>query len=113
MISTLTYNSALTISVKASQDIPKFRFVDYFGNLCGAGDRALGVSSIETASGRQISLEILGTILVESGGVINKGDAVSSDAEGKAKLAEAGETVNGYALSSSSGVGVIKVRLAN
>lgn len=113
MISTLTYNSALTISVKASQDIPKFRFVDYDGNLCGAGERALGISSLEAATGRQISLVILGTMLLESAGVINKGDAVSSDADGKAKLAETGETVNGYALSSSSGVGSIVVRLAN
>lgn len=112
MISTETYHSALTISIKAAEDIPKFRFVNYLGGICGLGERALGVTSLPATTGRQATIETLGTMLVESSEAIARGDALSSDATGKAKVADAGEIVNAFALSSSTGAAIIKVRLA-
>ncbi len=111
MISTQTYSSALTISVKASEDIPKYRFINYYGNLCALGERALGVSSLSASKDNQVTTETLGTMLVETNGAIAKGSALSSTADGKAKIAETTETINAYALSSCSAAGIIKIRL--
>jgi hypothetical protein len=112
MISTETYHSALTISIKAAEDIPQFRFINYVGGICGLGERALGVSSLAATGGSQVTTETLGTMLVESSEAIARGDAISSDANGKAKLADAGEIVNAFALSTCTGAAIIKVRLA-
>ncbi len=111
MISSQTYSSALTISVKAAEDIPQFRFVNYLGGICTAGERALGVSSLEAKAGTQATIETLGTMLVETVGAVSKGAAISSDTDGKAKAAGAGEVVNAYALGSCSGASLIKIRL--
>ncbi len=111
MITNQTYNSALTISIKAAEVIPKFRFINYLGEICTLGERALGVSSLTANQNTQVTIETLGTMLIETSTAISKGTEISSDELGKAKAATTGEIVNGIAMSSCSSAGVIKIKL--
>jgi len=106
-----TYNPVLTLSVTAASDIPKARFVGFNGGLCAANTKALGVSEADTKQGQQMPVIVYGIALIESGGAVNVGDAVTSDANGKAVPAGT-NPVNGYALDAASGAGeIIRVKL--
>ena len=71
---------------------------DLTANYCAAGAKALGVSDVSTAKGEYAPVAVLGILLIEAAGTIAVGDAVASDAEGKAvKVADSAIT-NGYAL---------------
>jgi hypothetical protein len=130
-----TYKTALTDSITAAVDLVKHRFIGFDGNYCGADAKALGVSETDTKAGQQCPVIVYGIALVEAGGAISKGQAVKSDANGKAvaatnfsvsvpagattvtsdaaqpDLVEAGgvlpEAVNGYALDDAAGAGEI------
>jgi hypothetical protein len=105
------YNPVLTISVTAASNIPKARFIGFGGGLCAANTKALGVSEADTNQGQQLPVIVYGIALVESGGAISVGDAVTSDANGKA-VAAGINPVNGYALDAASGEGeFIRVKL--
>jgi hypothetical protein len=106
-----TYNPVLTVSVTAASDIPKARFIGFNGDLCAQNTKALGVSEVDTKLGQQMPVIVYGIALVESGGAVNVGAAVTSDANGKAVPAGT-NPVNGYALDGSTGAGeIIRVKL--
>jgi len=132
----MTYKTALTESITASADVVKNRFANFSGGYCGAGEKALGVFELDTDSGEQAPVIVYGIALVEAGGAIAVGDAVTSDADGKAVKADSAtvtitsatgdgdagtynvsggvlaQAVNGYALDAASAAGeVIRVRL--
>ena len=97
-------------------DLPAFRFVKFSDEgkvtLAGAGELAIGVSerntrwtasgsgtiSYVTPNGEPVSVVLTGICEVECGGDVSAGDAVASDANGKAVVAGVGNFVNGIAL---------------
>lgn len=120
-----TYKPLLIDSVKATADLPKQRFVSFGGAVCTAGEKALGISDVETDNGQFAPVGVLGIFLIETGGAITQGDAVTSDADGKAVTAtgdtiesttedetttysiQKGDAINGYALDTASSSGEI------
>lgn len=98
MTTNKTYKPLLIDSTLAAADLEQHRFIGFDGNYCAAGAKALGVSDVSTAKGEYAPVAVLGILLVEAAGTIAVGDAVASDAEGKAvKVADSAIT-NGYAL---------------
>lgn len=91
------YKPLLIDSVKAEVDIVKQRFISFDGKYCSAGAKAYGVSDVETDAGQFTPVAIIGVLLVEAGGTINAGSAVTSDANGKAVIATGSDAINGYA----------------
>lgn len=131
-----TYKSALTESITAGSDVVKNRFAGFDGNYCGAGEKALGVFELDTDSGQQAPVIVYGIAIVEAGGAIAVGDAITSDANGKAVKADAAtvtitsatgdgdagtynitggvlaQAINGYALDAASAEGdLIRIRI--
>lgn len=103
---------ALTISLVASSDIPKLRFVDYSGAKCPAKARAIGVAEESAAIGEVFAVNTLGVLIVESGGAIAAGAGVESDADGRGVSATTG-VVNGWALDAATAAGeFIRIRFA-
>jgi hypothetical protein len=122
-----------TSSIQAAADLVRHRFIGFNGNLCAANAKARGVSATNTKSGQMCPINISGEVLVESGGAITAGAAITSDANGRAvaatafsvsvtagatavtstaaqpDLTEAGgflpQAVNGYAVDAASGAG--------
>jgi len=106
-----TEQPILITSVKASADTDPFLFIGFSGALCGAGNKALGVSHAKTPEGEQMPVTCIGIALVLSGGAVSEEDPVESDASGKAVTKVAGE-INGYAMDSATGADeVIRVLL--
>ena len=98
MTTNKTYKPLLIDSVLASADLEQHRFIGFDGNYCAAGAKALGVSDVAIEKGQYVPVAVLGILLVEAAGTIAVGDAVASDADGKAvKVADSAIT-NGYAL---------------
>ena len=96
-------------------DLPAFRFVKFSDEgkvtLAGAGELAIGVTerntrwtasggtiSYVTPDGEPVSVVLTGICEVECGGTVSTGDAVASDANGKAVSAGVGDYANGIAL---------------
>ena len=91
-MSNKTKKPVLTETVKAAGAIIKNRFVAYSGKQAAAAEAVLGVAVYDAAAGDAVAVETLGTLLVESGGVLVAGDAVAADAQGCA-IKQAGEAV--------------------
>ncbi|MCU7494762.1 MAG: DUF2190 family protein [Ignavibacteria bacterium] len=71
-------------SIEAAADIAKQLFVGLDGDVCGAGKKALGVSELDAAEGEMATVIVSKIALVTSGAAITAGDALVSDASGKA-----------------------------
>jgi len=82
-----TYQPILTTSITAGADIPKGRFIGFDGGLCGANAKALGVSEVDTKQGQQLPVIVYGIAIVETGGAVSAGAAVTSDSSGRAVAA--------------------------
>ena len=103
------YKPLLIDSIKAVSDLPKQRFIDFNGNICAEGIKALGVSDVEIESGQYAPIGIHGIFLIESEGNIAIGDAVTSNKDGKAIVATESQAVNGYSLDTASTGEVIRI----
>src|SRR5574344_1263984 len=101
------YKPLLIDSIKATANLPKQRFVGFDGGLCATGAKAYGVCDVETESGQQAPIGVLGILLVEAGGAITQGANVTSDATGKAVAIANTEKVNGIALDVATAAGEI------
>jgi Uncharacterized conserved protein (DUF2190) len=102
---------AMTFGITAVSAIAEKRFVDFDGNPCAAGEKALAVSH---AGGAEIGEECplaKGIVLVEAGAAIAKGADIESDATGRAVTKSTGVT-NGSALDAAAAAGDI-IRLIN
>lgn len=102
MITDKTYSPVLRLTVQAAEELPAYRFVNYAGELCGAGEKALGITDYPALSGEFVSLIVLGTAIIECSEAITGGAQISSDAVGKGQILGEGETSNGYAIADSS-----------
>jgi len=106
-----TYQPLQSLTVKATQDLPAFRFVSHLGSLCADAGRAYGVTEVDWLSGEFSQVVSLGTIAIETTSIINAGEDVTSAASGKARKATGAEPVNGRALDASSGSDFIRIKL--
>lgn len=81
-----TFITNLVYSAKAGTSIVPFRFMGITDPAvyCGANARAMGVSMDSAEAGEGIPIALNGIVQVEAGGSITAGDAVASDANGKA-----------------------------
>lgn len=102
----MQYNAILIKSLQASGAVSAKRFVDFNGRqIDSAGKGALGIALYDADDGEAVPVVVLGTAVVESGGIISVGDYLTSDANGKAITATTGQTINAIALSAASGAG--------
>jgi len=61
-----TYQPVQSITIKAVEDLPAFRFVSHLGSVCDDADRALGVTETDWVNGEYASVVTLGTIAIET-----------------------------------------------
>lgn len=101
-MTTKTYTPLLIESVKTVADLQQHRFAGFDGNYCAAGAKALGVVDVSTAKSEYAPVAVFGTLLVEAGGTIAIGDAVASDAYGRAVKVADSALANGYAKDAGS-----------
>lgn len=106
-----TYKPLLMESILAQTDIEKQRFIGFDGNYCQAGQKALGVSDVETETGQYTPVAINGILLVKTLGNIAVGARITSNAQGYAATAPGQAETNGYALDAASGAGEV-IRIA-
>lgn len=97
--------SLLTLTVTAAGDVGVHRFVGFDGAQAGAGDKALGVATFKATDGMDLSVDVIGTTVIETGGAIGQGGPVAADAQARAVAATEGAEVNAYALDSATGAG--------
>ena len=74
----------LALTKTASATIAANRFVTFAGAQVGADANALGVCRQAAVSGDSITVDVLGTAVVESGAAITAGDTLKSDSTGRA-----------------------------
>ena len=94
----------LSLSVLATTTVATCRFVTYAGAQAGAAAAAMGVASFDAASGDTLTVDCLGTAVVEVGGAIAVGGAVESDSSGRAVAQNTGPAL-GRALQASTAAG--------
>ena len=109
-VSALTYQPVLRLTIRATQDITTYHFVNFAGSVCGFGEQSLGVSDYDAITGEDISIIALGTAIVRTSESIENGAYVSSDALGNAKNYIVGEKICGKAIGNSIG-GFVKILL--
>ena len=110
-INNKTYQPLQSLTVKAIQDLPPFRFVSHLGSLCADAGRALGVTETDWVNGEYASVVSLGTIAIETSTTISISQDVTSSTDGKGKPATGSDPVNGRALDSVTGSGFIRIKL--
>lgn len=87
MADSLTYVPDHIVTIVATADLPERRFVGLSGGLCGLNAKALGVCIMATDSDKAAPVCTSGTVIVECAGNISVGNAVVSNASGKALAA--------------------------
>ncbi len=70
------------VTVQAAEDLTRCRLVNFAGELPTAGQRVLGVATMNFDSGEQASVAVRGEMLVEAAAAIAMGVEVESDAAG-------------------------------
>lgn len=104
-----THSPIFVMSVTAAADLIQNRFIGLDGDVCGAGEKALGTADMDAAAGEQATANVLGCILVEAGGAIAAQSEVESNANGQAITKSSG-IGNGFALDAASAAGdVIRI----
>lgn len=95
----------LTLSVTASGAIVANRFVHPAGDQAVADENTLGVARTAADSGALVSVDVLGTTVVEAGAAIAAGATVKSNAAGKAITWAASGAKVGVALAAAGADG--------
>lgn len=80
----------LTVTMRATGDVSKFRFATFTGGTAGAGARVMGVPRDHGVAGDLVGVGTHGEICVEAGAAVAVGAEVQSDAEGRAITKDAG-----------------------
>jgi len=115
-------NNSPTIIEKAGTDLvnPACKAVMYDDNgnivTANSGDKAIGVVLSDVSSsvvkGDTLSILIKDIGLIEAGGEISKGDALSVNENGQAIKAETGSFIFGFAFSGATAVGeVVQIQI--
>jgi len=103
MISKLSYQPLLRLTIQSTENIPAYKFVNISGGLCNGTQRAIGASDYPAGNGELISVITLGTAILRASGTITKGAVVSADSTGNAKTIATGEVPLGIAISDKVG----------
>ncbi len=107
-----TFKPGLSHSIPATADITEGCFVSFSGGLCGNHAQALGVCSQDVDSGDEMPVVLDGIVSVELAGTVAVGDALTSNASGKAiKSTDSTWAVNGWALKAGVSGEFIPVKL--
>lgn len=96
--------AVMALSVAASGAVAANRFVTVAGAQAGAAANTLGVARFAVASGVYLTVDVLGTAVVEAGAAISAGAAIETDADGKAITKTTGPAV-GRALQAAGAAG--------
>jgi hypothetical protein len=96
--------SLYSLALAASGAIAEARFVTPAGAQAGAGVNTLGVSQFEAADTETVTVSVIGTAIVETGGAVAAGGLVESDASGRA-IAKATGVAAARALPGQSSAG--------
>lgn len=97
-----TYTPGVTGTLTAAAATARHVFIKATGDLCGAGEKATGITMAEVdAAGKPISVMVSGIGLVTAGAAISQGDELESDANGHAILKTTGQR-NGIAWSDAA-----------
>ncbi|MDP2431272.1 MAG: DUF2190 family protein [Pseudomonadota bacterium] len=83
----------LTLSLTASATLAANRFTTHAGAVPAAGANVAGVARSSAASGDLVSVDVLGTAVVEASAAIALGAAIESTNTGKAVTKSTGATV--------------------
>lgn len=106
-----TYNPVQSLSIRATADLPAFRFISFSGALCANETRAAGVTEVDWVNGENAAVVSLGTIAIETSESVTLGADVTCSGDGKAKPASGTMPVNGRALDACTGAGFIRIKL--
>lgn len=97
--------TGLIITLDAGADVARHRIVkigaaDYAGvQAAAASDNFIGVSTeVDVSNGNRLDVITSGVPTVEYGGVVTRGAKLTSDDEGKAVVASAGDEIIGTAI---------------
>ncbi len=101
MTPNLSYQPVLRLTIKAAEDIPAYRLVDFTGHLSTTNGNILGVSDYPALAGELISLIVLGTAIVSTSSTLNVGDGIIPDGTGQATMASLSDTPDGTVINSS------------
>ncbi len=74
----------LAVTRTASGTIAANRFVTPAGAQAGADANTLGVSRVAGVSGDRMTIDVVGTAIVEAGAAVSAGATIKSDASGRA-----------------------------
>lgn len=101
----MQFNSLLAKTLTASGAVTAERFVSAAGaQVSVAGNPAVGVARNTAASGEKMTVDMLGTAIIEAGGAITAGVAVKAGADGRALAHDTGTKV-GIALQAATQAG--------
>jgi hypothetical protein len=100
-----SFTSLMALTRQAAADLVGDRFVTLMGAVPADGDAGCGVNRMNAVAGDLITVDVIGTAIVEAGGAVADGALVQTDAEGRAVTKAAGATL-GRALGAASGAGV-------
>lgn len=93
-------------TVRTSGTITQCRCVGYDGaHTTTAGARPWGIAKMNAESGKDTTLVTEGSAVVESGGAIALGDALTTDTAGRLVEATTGQYVFGRALGTATAAG--------
>ena len=99
--------SLLSLPVTLTGTVAANRFVTPAGAQAGADANTLGVARFGGGSGDKVTVDVIGTAIVEAGAAIAAGATLETDASGRAVTwATSGGKV-GIALQAASGAGVM------
>jgi len=103
-------NVILTCTAIAVVGLAARRFAGFDGKLAAEGAKALGVVEADTDADSPVPINVLGVMLVESGGPVTLGAEVQTDANGRA-IPKAAGIGNGFAVDAAIEAGEL-IRIA-
>lgn len=77
----------LSLTTTLTAPVAQHRFVSYNGDPGQQGDGVLGVSRVAGVAGDEITVDSMGTTIIEAGAAIAVGDPLEPGADGKAAVA--------------------------
>ena len=95
----------VTLTVASTATVAANRFVEADGTYPAAGGPALGVTRTAGVSGDQLTVDVLGTCIVEAGGAIAVKGACKVDAAGKVLAHDSTNTKVAQALTAAAADG--------
>jgi hypothetical protein len=94
----------LAVTVTAAATLPQARFATLAGAVPAANAGGLGVARVTATTGQRVTLDVVGTTIIEASAGIALGAAVATTNNGRAVTHSTG-VIAGYALQQAVGEG--------